>query len=78
MANFFIYTGLVILLTGAVFGIYVGIQGIRSRKNHSGKFSLLAAWQFGPVSPEMKRLIKIWRILMLIGGIITGIGIAIS
>ena len=78
MANFFIYTGLAILIIGSVYGIYVGIQGIRSRNNHDGKFSLLPAWQFGPVSPEMKKLIKIWGIIMVVGGIITGIGIGIS
>ena len=77
IANIFIYTGLFTMLLGSLYGIYVGYRGKRSKNNilnddHTGDFKI------GNVSPEMKRLITIWRVIMLIGFVLVGIGIAIG
>lgn len=78
MANIFIYSGLGILILGSLFGIYIAVRGI---KESGGKFS--SELQLNPFnlvnrSPIMKRLTKIWMIIMVIGFIVTGIGISIG
>lgn len=79
MANIFIYIGFGIMLIGAAYGIFVAIKGIESRKRNGDKVhSFITGFQFGPVSPEMKRLMIIWGIIMLMGFIFTGIGLAIG
>lgn len=79
MVDFFIYTGLGIMLLGSLFGIYVGFKGMKSlQENGSGARNILSRFEFRPVSPELKRLINIWRLIMLIGMVVTGIGLAIG
>ncbi|MBO5455803.1 MAG: hypothetical protein J6A20_04735 [Muribaculaceae bacterium] len=78
MANIFIYSGLGILILGSLFGIYIAVRGI---KESGGKFS--SELQLNPFnhvnrSPVMKRLTKSWMIIMVIGFIVTGIGISIG
>lgn len=76
MADILIYSGLGIMLIGSLYGIYVAIRGMRSRHTPYEQ-NLLTAFQFGPVSPEMKKLIIVWAIIMVVGLIITAIGLSI-
>lgn len=79
MANIFIYTGLVIMLVGAVFGFFVAIKGYRETDwQDVKKISIWAGFQRGPLNPAMRRLTKIWAALMLIGIILLAIGISIG
>lgn len=79
MANAFIYAGLIVMLTGAVFGLFVAVKGYRQSDWHSiGKISYYARFTHGGTSPEMKRLTRIWGIIMVAGLILTGIGLAIG
>ncbi|MDO4319022.1 MAG: hypothetical protein Q4C34_00460 [Bacteroidales bacterium] len=79
MASIFIYAGLGIMLVGAAYGIYVAVKGLETRKGDSSKpHPFIAGFQFGPVSPEMRRLITVWGVIMIVGLIVTGIGVAIG
>lgn len=78
MADIFIYSGLGIMLLGALYGIYVAIRGIRSRKDDGSGMLSAFNFQFGSVNPEMKRLIINWGIIMVAGFIVTCIGLAIG
>ncbi len=78
MANIFIYIGFCIMLLGALYGIYVAIKGIRMRKTDGVEKLNMFNFQFGSVNPEMKRLITIWGIIMVVGFIVTGIGLALG
>lgn len=67
------------MLLGTAYGIYVAIKGIESRKGDGSKIHpIVDGFQFGPVSPEMKKLIIVWGTIMVIGFISTGIGLAIG
>ncbi len=76
MANIFIYTGIVIMLLGALYGVCIAVKGIRGRKGNESEN--MFSFQFGSVSPGMKKLIAIWGAVMIVGFIITGIGLAIG
>lgn len=78
VTNALIYTGLGILLLGTIYGIYVAVKGYEGRKGDGGKISLLTGFQPGSVTPQMKRLIWIWGVIMIIGFVLTGIGITIG
>lgn len=79
MANIFIYTGLAILLIGVVFGFVVAVKGYRATDWHSvKKISYRGMFQRGEPTPQMKTLIRIWGAVMILGFIITGIGLAIG
>lgn len=79
MANVFIYGGLAILLIGTLFGLFVAIKGLSESKSGSkGKAVSLMIFNPSPVSPEMRRLFKIWAWLMVCGLVAVGIGLAIG
>lgn len=79
MANAFIYAGLIVMLTGAVFGLFVAVKGYRQSDWRSiGKISYYARFTRGNSSPEMKRLTHMWGIIMVAGLILTGTGLAIG
>ena len=73
MVDFFIYSGLIILLVGSLYGIFVAVKGFRSRAD--GQRPLVEGFGFGPVSPRMRRLIWIWGIIMIAGFVLTAIGL---
>ena len=74
MADFFIYTGLVIMVLGSLYGIYIGIEGFRSRPRQS----VLAGFSFGSVSPRLRRLIALWGAIMAAGLVLTCIGMSME
>ena len=80
MANVFIYAGLIVMLAGAVFGLFVAVKGYRQTDwRKAGRISYYARFTHGNShSPEMKKLTRIWGIIMLAGLILTAIGIAIG
>lgn len=78
MANVFIYAGLCIMLLGALYGIYVAITGMRDRNEDRLKKQNMFGVHFGSMTPKMKKLMTVWGIIMVLGFIITGIGIAIG
>lgn len=78
MANVFIYAGLCIMLLGALYGIYVAITGMRDRNEDRLKKQNMFGVHFGFMTPKMKKLMTVWGIIMVLGFIITGIGIAIG
>ncbi len=79
MANVFIYAGLIVMLAGAVFGLFVAVKGyLQSDWRSIGKISYYARFTHGSTSPEMKRLTRMWGIIMVAGLILTGIGLAIG
>lgn len=78
MANIFIYTGIGIMLLGALYGVCIAVKGIGSRKGNGSEIQNMFSFQFGSVSPGMKKLIAIWGAVMIVGFIITGIGLAIG
>ena len=65
------------MLLGTFYGIYVAIKGIRSR-SASRQQNVLTAFQFGPVSPEIRKLIVIWGVIMFIGLLITAVGLSLG
>ncbi|MEE1208215.1 MAG: hypothetical protein UHP27_08645 [Muribaculaceae bacterium] len=79
MSNAIIYTGLATMLTGAVYGLVVAIICYRRQRRQP----LPAHWRFNTFSqrkpdPKMKRLVRIWYMLMALGLVLTGIGITQS
>lgn len=79
MGNILMYTGLGIMLLGAIFGFFVAVKGYKET-DRSGvkKISLWAGFQRGPMNPAMKRLTKIWGVIMFAGLVIVFTGIAIG
>lgn len=78
MANIFIYTGFGIMLLDALYGIYIAVKGIKSRNANSLEKHNIFNFQFGSVSPEIKKLVTVWGVIMILGFAITGIGLAIG
>lgn len=79
MANSFIYSGLAVMLLGAVFGIFVAVKGFRETEwTEAKRISIRGSFTRGYVSPRMKKLIRIWVLVMIAGFLITGIGLAIG
>lgn len=78
MASTFIYCGLGILLAGTLYGIFVAYKGLKESGGTLHRPMPFKSFTQGTPTPKMKRLIKYWYIIMLIGFIITGIGIAIG
>lgn len=78
MYSIIIYCGLGILLIGSIFGFYVAYKGLRDSNGGLARSIKLNVFTQGPPSPYMRKLIKIWLAIMLIGFIITGIGISIG
>lgn len=76
MTNVLIYGGLGIMLLGAVFGFFVAVKGYRATDWSKVKRMQVNLFHQGSTTPRMKRLILAWGIIMIIGLIITGIGIA--
>lgn len=76
IANVFIYTGLFTMLLGSIYGVYVGYKGKRSKNDLLNNYN--KDFQIGHVNPEMKKLVTIWRVIMFIGFMLTGVGIAIG
>ena len=58
MANILIYSGLGIMLLGALYGIFVAVKGIERRKE-SGLRNVFC-FRLGSVQPQMKKLITIY------------------
>lgn len=75
MADVFIYGGLGILLIGCVYGLFVAIKGFLESKGRNVAMSF-----FNPstVSPQMRRLIRIWAWLMVLGFVSLGIGLELG
>ncbi len=78
MANTFIYIGLGIMLIGAVYEFFVAVKGYHSSKGQWWQRFQLNAFYQGPPDPKMRRLIKIWMLIMITGFAFTGIGISIG
>ena len=79
MVNLFIYTGLTIMLIGALFGFFVAYKGYKETNwKEVNKISSRALFMRGPRTPQMKKLSNIWRIIMIIAFVVVGIGIAIG
>lgn len=78
MTDFLIYTGLGVLLLGAVYGIYVALMGLKEQNNGSIRWSSLFYFHFGAQSPKMRKLTRNWAVIMIAGAILTAIGIAVG
>lgn len=76
MDDILIYTGLTILILGSVYGIYAAVKGCREQGFGFGDILTLNRFNRTPTSPAMKRRITIWAVIMAVGFIVTGIGIA--
>lgn len=77
MADVFIYSGLGILLLGAVYGLCIAVKGYRDgRKRGESNLSLFFGFNFGSATPQMRRLTVIWGIISIIGFIVLVIGLA--
>lgn len=46
MANIFIYTGIGIMLLGALYGVCIAVKGIRSRKGNDSEMQNIFSFQF--------------------------------
>lgn len=79
MADIFIYTGLGIMLLGAIFGLGVAVKGYKET-DWSGvrKISIWGGFQRGGISPVMRKLTYIWVGIMIMGFIFVGIGLSVG
>ena len=66
------------MLLGALYGIYIAITGMKSRNENCFKNQNIFGVQLGSMTPKMKKLLTVWGIIMVIGLMLTGIGIAIG
>ncbi|MCI8998225.1 MAG: hypothetical protein HFJ95_04440 [Muribaculaceae bacterium] len=79
MTNILIYSGLGILLLGSIFGIFVALKGYRNDARSDIKgMSSTGFFQQHKISPEMKKLTRVWGCIMISGFILLGIGISIG
>ena len=74
MSDILIYCGLGLMLIASIYGLFVAIKGYR--RQHS--VGLLSFPVSNPPDPTIKRLIKIWGILMFAGFVIIGIGMIVN
>lgn len=79
MVNFFIYSGLGIMLLGALYGLCIAVKGYLSRiKSGENRSNIFNGFMPGNVSSQMRKLIRTWGIIMIAGAILTGIGLALG
>lgn len=76
MANLLIYGGLGLLIIGACFGIFIAIKG--GRETGWADVRGLSLFNHDKISPQMKKLTSVWAVIMIIGLLIAGIGLAIG
>lgn len=76
MANLLIYGGLIIFLIGSAYGLFVAIKAFRQ----SGGNGLLCPDFSAPgsrLTPQMRKLTKIWAVIMVVGLMTVTIGMII-
>lgn len=79
MTNILIYGGLGILLLGSVFGFFVAYKGYKETDWGGVKrISARGAFTRGPKTPAMKRLVRLWLAIMILGFVLLGAGISIG
>ncbi len=78
MSDILIYTGLVIMLIAAGFGLFTAIRGFKEQGLHFRDMILVNPFNRPAMSRTQKYCIVTWGITMAVGFIITGLGIAIG
>lgn len=78
MADIFIYSGLAIMLLGAIFGFFVALRGYRSTDWKFVRRIQPNAFSHGNTSAAQKRLQRCWAAAMAIGIAITGLGVYLA
>ena len=79
MDIYLIYGGLGLLLLGTLFGFVVAVKGHKATDWKNVKnISARGRFYWGDVSPEMRRLARVWTGIMIVGFILIGIGLSIG
>lgn len=67
------------MLVGAIFGLIIAVKGyMQTEWRQVRRISYWNNFQFGQMSPQMRKLTRIWAIIMVLGFILTGIGLSIG
>lgn len=74
MGNIMIYGGAAVMLVGCVFGLIAAFKGVRRKKGLNAFMPGFSA----KMDPDVKRSVILWGVLMIIGFVMVGSGIAIS
>ena len=65
------------MFLGAVFGFFVAIKGYsETRERGINRFQVSAFFNHSDPSPTLRRLVRIWTLIMMAGIALTAIGIA--
>lgn len=64
------------MLAGALFGIYVASAGLRESHTTFAQSMRNSMFAHAKPSPRMRRLIIVWAVIMIVGLILAGAGIA--
>lgn len=79
MTDVFTYSGLAMVLIGTVLGLYIAIKGYKSTEwSRLKKIYVWADFQRGPISPQIRRLSRLWTVIMIVGLILIGTGMTVG
>lgn len=61
------------LLLGAIFGVFVAVKGYKATDWGKTRRIIGDSFYYGNVDPKMKKLVRIWVIMMFSGFILEGV-----